>query len=625
MYWPVAIVVLAPLAGALLNGLLGKRLGVRFAATVGVGSVALAFLAALGPFGAALFAPPEGYGVLRLWHWVPLGNLHVAVAFRVDALSAVMMLIVSSVALLVHIYSVEYMAGDRDYPRYFACLNLLVGSMLILVLAENLLFMFVGWEGVGLCSYLLIGHWFERERAARAAQKAFIVNCLGDCGLLIGILVLSTTCGTLGIKGLEGALGRLTPAAALASALLLFMAATAKSAQLPLHVWLPDAAEAPMPAGALIHTAATAAGVYLVVRLYFLYAVVPLALTLIAVVGALTAVFGAVVAVTQFDIRRVLAYSTISQFGYMFLACGVGAHTAGIFHLVTHAFCKALLFLAAGSVMHALQGETDLRRMGGLRHALPGTHAAFLLGCLALAGLPPLSGFFSGNQIMLNVFGSHHVPLWGLGLFGSFLTAFYLFRLYYGMFHGGYRGEAAQFPREPEAPRLMLGPLYALAAAAAVAGLLGPPLGRHLIGDFLHRVVREPQVHLAPAAELGLMIAAAAVALLGLLAAWRLYLVLRRPPDALQRWSPACHDFLFSGCRVDALYEVAVVKPGLALCRYLANAVDNEALNGAVNGLAAAFRQSGELLRRIQVGSAAAYLLYFAVGALILIAVLLRG
>src|SRR5262245_31064902 len=517
LVWPIPAL---PLAGALLNLAFGRRLG-RRTHWVAVPAVGLAF-------GVALLA------FLRVWReqqtftgplfdWIVAGTFRAPVTLQLDQLSAVMLLVVTGVGFLIHVYSIGYMHEDPDYPRFFTYLNLFVFSMVMLVLAGNFLLLYVFWEAVGLCSYLLIGFWYTRESAANAGKKAFIVNRVGDCGFALGIMLLWTTVGTLEYTEVFQKAPGLAVGTATAISLLLFLGACGKSAQLPLHVWLPDAMEGPTPVSALIHAATmVTAGVYLVARAHVLFERSGVALDVVAWVGVLTAVFAATIGLVQTDIKRVLAYSTVSQLGYMFVGVGVGAFAAGVFHLVTHAFFKALLFLGAGSVIHALSGEQDLRRMGGLGRKLPVTWYTMLVATIAISGLPPFSGFFSKDEILASAWHGHHHAIFVLGLIGSALTAFYMWRLLFLTFLGHSRVDHDVAHHTPESPPVMTIPLVLLAILAAGAGVWGLP-GEHgsAIGRFLGPVLaggHEAEAgHHGPA--WGLMAVSVAAALTGLVVA----------------------------------------------------------------------------------------------------------
>ncbi|NLC58945.1 MAG: NADH-quinone oxidoreductase subunit L [Armatimonadetes bacterium] len=643
-----------PLVGAILNGLLGKRLGKPFVSFVGVGTVAAAFAGAVATL-LALRGTAGGVFTKDLFAWIPLGtppgggfsaNFDAPVGYLIDPLSVVMVLVVTGVGLLIHLYSVGYMAHDPDYSRYFTYLNLFAASMLTLVMANNFLLMFVGWEGVGLCSYLLIGFWYEKESAAAAGKKAFLVNRVGDFGFVLGMLFLFSVFGTLRFTDINQSAqqfhqaGLLTTGMATLIALLLFVGATGKSAQLPLWVWLPDAMEGPTPVSALIHAATmVTAGVYMIARANALYALAPAASAVVALVGALTALFAATIALTQYDLKRVLAYSTISQLGLMFLAVGVGAYTAGIFHLMTHAFFKGLLFLAAGSVMHALGNKIDLREMGQLHRYLPATHRTFQIGWLAIAGFPLLAGWWSKDEILA---GALHVQahawwasgplLYGIGLVVTLLTAFYMSRAYYLAFHSNQRLDAHTEAHLHESPPVMTGPLWILAGLSAVAGIVlaGPVLlGREsLIGAYLHPVW-EPARHILghEAAHpplptlLGLMAVATAVALAGILAARRAY---REPafaaPEPAERRLGAWWRFFDQKWHIEQGYHALFVRGGTRLSDYLAGPVDQGSIDGAVNGIGRAVEVMGEGLRRLQGGYVRGYAFSVLIGVVVVMA-----
>jgi len=567
---------------------------------VACGTVLLSFLVAVWAVAQAQGAPDHTI-VETLWTWIPGGptetlvhgapgvaRLQIDWAYELDPLSSVMALVVTFVGFVIHVYSIGYMGHDPGYARYMAYLNLFMFAMLTLVLAANYAVLFVGWEGVGLCSYLLIGFWFEKQSASDAGKKAFIVNRVGDAGFLVGIFVVFVTFGTLDFGAVMSAAAEMPVEHAWGGpltliAILLFIGATGKSAQIPLHVWLPDAMEGPTPVSALIHAATmVTAGVYMVARSATIYSHAPRAMLVVAVVGAVTAIFAASIGLVQNDIKRVLAYSTVSQLGYMFLACGVGAFAAGIFHLATHAFFKALLFLGSGSVIHALSGEQDMRRMGGLRAKLPKTHLTMLIACVAIAGIPPLAGFFSKDEILWSAFrvGGYGRTVWGIGAVAAALTAFYMFRLYWMTFGGSFRGTEEQAQHVHESPAVMTVPLQILALGSIVAGFLGVPavLGRlagvpNVIERFMepafehaHHAVGE--VFAAPVpgegVELGLMAVSVLVALLGIDAARRFYKTRPEVPERLAAAFPVAYRTLLNKYWVDELYGAVVVR-GLAL------------------------------------------------------------
>lgn len=660
------LLLLAPLAGALLNGLAGRRLlrlgGERLVGLIGCGAVGAAFLLALAAFAAVRESgePIVAHG----YTWLEAGSLRVDASLLFDPLSATMLLVVTGVGLLIHIYSTSYMAGDAGFPRYFASLNLFVFAMLLLVLAENALLMFVGWEGVGFCSYLLIGFWFTDRGNARAASKAFIVNRVGDLGFLVGLFLLFWLVRDTGDAGgtnllsfahlqaraplLQGATLFGVSAVTVVCAAL-FIGAAGKSAQIPLHVWLPDAMAGPTPASALIHAATmVTAGVYMVARLHFLFALSPPALALVAVTGAATALLAASIACVQNDIKKVLAYSTISQLGFMFMAAGVAAHAAGIFHLVTHAFFKACLFLGAGSVILGTHHEQDIRRLGGLRRAMPITFLTFAVAAAALAGFPPLSGFFSKDEILwLAYSGEHGHPVLGIvGLATAGLTAFYMTRLVILTFFGARRGATAGEGHDHgpekvrESPRAMTVPLLALAALAAGGGLLGIPGtlgGGNALGVFLEGVLGPPHA-VAGHGVLAYLIMGSSVAVAAAGAGTAVLLYAARPGLAavLRVRLERLHRLLSAGYGVDGLYDLVFVRGTLRLCRiptfldrYVIDLLvhlgalavrgqaratgwfDAQVVDRAVDLIAAAVHGAGDAARRIQTGRVQAYVLTF--------------
>ncbi|HEY6930085.1 MAG TPA: NADH-quinone oxidoreductase subunit L, partial [Thermoanaerobaculia bacterium] len=481
MTLPLWVIPALPLLGFLVCGLAGKKMGQSFVSAVGAGSVLLATVAAftrLIPFAAGSREPV----VEKLASWIAAGHFSVDLSFRLDPLSVLMTSFVTFVGFLIHVYSIGYMRHDETdagYARYFAYLNLFMFSMLTLVLAQNFLLLFVGWEGVGLCSYLLVGYYYDREYAAAAGKKAFVVNRIGDFGFLLGMFGIFSLFGSLDFDEVFGLAAahpdRYAPLLTIVC-LCLFVGAMGKSAQVPLYVWLPDAMAGPTPVSALIHAATmVTAGVYMVARCNVLFRLAPDAMGVVAVIGGVTAIFAALIGLAQNDIKKVLAYSTVSQLGYMFLACGVGAFVAGMFHVMTHAFFKACLFLGSGSVIHAMGGEQDMRKMGGLKSKLPTTYWTFLIATLAIAGIPPLAGFFSKDAILAGVFEDSRYVLFGIGLLTAGLTAFYMFRLVSLTFEGRFRGTSEQEHHLHESPPSMTVPLVVLAFFSIIAGLIGLP------------------------------------------------------------------------------------------------------------------------------------------------------
>ncbi len=623
---------LLPLLGWVANGVAGGRWGRRGVAVVACGTVVAAFAVGLAVL-ASLSSLPAGarHVEVDLYRWMAAGPITVPLRLLVDPLSAVMVLVVTGVGALIHIYSVGYMADDDAFARYFAYLNLFTASMLTLVLAGNLVVMFIGWEGVGLCSYLLIAFWFTRPAAAAAGVKAFIVTRLGDVGFLLGIFLAFGVWGTadFGVMTRDAAAHLpLGGAAATALCLLLFLGACGKSAQLPLYMWLPDAMEGPTPVSALIHAATmVTAGVFMIVRMHAVYLRAPLAMDVVAVTGAVTAIFAAASALVEPDLKRVLAYSTISQLGYMFLAVGVGAWGAGIFHLTSHAFFKALLFLAAGSVMHALGGTTDMRRMGGLARSLPWTAATFGAGALALAGIPPFVGFFSKDQILSAGFRHHDVILWIIGLAAAGLTAVYIVRAFVltfltaapGVMRTPGNGDAGGHGAPHEAPPIMGIPTLVLAVLTLVGGALGVSFVHPgVLARFLLPAVTEggpaPAGSEAGAGEGVLVSVSVAVALAGILAGWLIYRT-----GTLRGRSDAVRALLSRQFYVEDFFNTLVTTPGRGLA-WAFDLFDRDGVDGAVMAIGRMIGRGGGWLRRVQSGYLRQYAAILLIGVIVLLA-----
>lgn len=630
------LVPILPLVGFLINGLLLNRLSRSIAGVIACAAVGASFLLSVLLF-LELRSLPESARVIEqlLFQWIPAGEFSVDMAFRLDPLSSVMILVVTGVGFLIHVYSTGYMSHDESYSRYFAYLNLFTFSMLTLVLASNFVLMFVGWEGVGLCSYLLIGFWFERRSATNAGNKAFIVNRIGDFGFLLGMFIIFWQCRTLDFVRVS----ELAPTVFIAGSglvtaacLLLFVGAAGKSAQIPLYVWLPDAMEGPTPVSALIHAATmVTAGVYMIVRANALFILSPDALLTVAIIGAATAFFAATIGLFQNDIKRVLAYSTVSQLGYMFLACGVAAFTAGIFHLMTHAFFKALLFLGAGSVIHAMSGKQDMREMGGLKKYLPLTYWTFLMATLAIAGLPGFSGFFSKDEILWKSFSSTYGSplLWAVGLLTAGLTTFYMFRLLYLTFHGRERMDDTTRSHLHESPASMTSPLVILAVLSVIGGFIGLP---HLVGvtnyfeQWLAPVVSTGSTPLShtllsstadTGTELLLMAVTVGLAVLAWFLAKRFYFDKPVPPEGK---SSALKRLIANKYYIDELYGALIVRPVVALSVFLWKIVDVLFIDGLINGLATLSQGVSESLKYSQGGRIRTYATVFAVGVVLLIA-----
>ena len=611
------LIPVLPGVGAAINGLFGKRLGKRLSGLLACGSVAASFLIALGFFFTVFLA--EGGASARveqaLFSWIP--SMGVDWAYRLDSLSMLMTLVVTGIGLLIHIYSLGYMSHDAGFSRFFSYLNLFTFFMLNLVLGANMLLLFIGWEGVGLCSYLLIGFWFERPAAAAAGKKAFIVNRIGDAGFIMAVFLTFVTFGTLDFYGVMGQISGSDMSGGVLTAIgvLLFVGAAGKSAQIPLYVWLPDAMEGPTPVSALIHAATmVTAGVYMVARSGVLFSHAPAAMALVATIGALTAIFAASIALFQNDIKKVLAYSTVSQLGYMFLGAGVGAFAAAIFHLMTHAFFKACLFLGSGSVIHTMEHAEhasgghrhytemqDMRNMGGLARHMPRTAYTFMIATVAIAGIPPLAGFFSKDEILWKTFEGGHFALWALAAAAAAMTAFYMSRQVIMTFWGDFRGGAAMEKHLHESAPSMTVPLIILAAGSVVAGFVGVPAalgGANRIEHFLEPAIYAgghgpaPIPHASYAVEYALMGLSVALAAAGIFYAYRRY------------WTGPTRDAALAGSRayrtllnkyyVDEIYDATAVsgtvRGGEGLYRF-----DQKVVDGAVNGSASLTRLSGDL------------------------------
>jgi NADH-quinone oxidoreductase subunit L len=611
-----------PLAGAAINLFAGRRLG-RWAGVLASALMVVAFALALGVLADLVKLPADERLVVRhLWDWISMGSFRVAADLRVDPLSVTMILVVTGVGAVIHVYSIGYMHGDPRYGRFFSYMNLFCFFMLTLVLAQNFLFLYLGWEGVGLCSYLLIGFWFDRPRAASAAKKAFVVTRIGDTFMLIGIVLVFLRFGSLDFSRVLIDCLRLPcplvfPPAGVYTiiALLLFAGAVGKSAQIPLHTWLPDAMEGPTPVSALIHAATmVTAGVYLVARTHLLFEISGVALIVVLVIGLLTAVYAATCALGQDDLKRVLAYSTISQLGYMFFALGLKAYAAALFLLVAHAFYKALMFLSAGSVMHGLGGETDLKKMGALRRAMPFTAAMFGVGALAIAGVPPLSGYFAKDQILEVANQSGYVVAWLLALAGAFLSALYISRLMFLAFLGQDRTERAAH----ESPPVMTVPLALLAVGAALGGLLGLSATTGRLHAFLAPALGEVLEGTGGLPTAVLSVISVLAALAGIAVGWLVYGSGRVDWVALRVRFAGAQRFLAQGWYVDDVYSAVLVAPGKAGAEFLASVVDRRVIDGAVNGVGELFQWAASRGRRLQTGLVRNYGLAFLVGVVLI-------
>ncbi|HEY9445081.1 MAG TPA: NADH-quinone oxidoreductase subunit L [Gemmatimonadales bacterium] len=651
----VWLAVALPLAGFLVNGALSLRRpdAKGVVSLVGAGVLVAAFLVSLGVFAELVARPPEHAAIVRLWSWLPVGTLQIDLAFQVDQLSAVMLLVVTGVGSLIHLFSVGYMREDPGYARYFAYLNLFIVFMLVLVLGSSLPVMFIGWEGVGLCSYLLIGFWFGDKANADAGKKAFIMNRIGDFGFMIAMFLVWRAFGALDFATISSrAADVLVPGGAIVTAitLFLFLGCTGKSAQIPLYTWLPDAMAGPTPVSALIHAATmVTAGVYLVARTNVLFAMAPVSSTVVAGIGAVTALFAATIGLRQYDIKKVLAYSTISQLGYMFLGVGTGVYVTGIFHLVTHAFFKALLFLGSGSVIHAMhhayhathahEDAQDMRNMGGLKRYMPWTFWLMTIATLAIAGIPPFSGFFSKDEILAMAFArGADLPVYylfyGLGVLAALLTAFYMARLMAMTFLGENRTGEPERAHLHEAPWIMTGPLVVLGVLSAVGGALNLPevFGGHQALEHWLEPVTAPAAAFtrleAPhgATEYYLIGAAVLIGIVGLVAGWRA--TLARPIPTARAAPPDRGLALVLNRKyyIDELYDTIVVRPLVWLSRVvLWRGVDQGVVDGAaVNGMARLSQGLGWLGSRLQTGQVGVYVVLFLVGALWVLGAVIR-
>ena len=621
---------LIPLSAGVFNVFFGRRLGGKIAGGIASAAVGISFALALYVF----WRLPATGMVRDLWYtWIESGSFQVNIAFQVDALSAVMLLIVTGIGFLIHIYSLGYMAHDDGMARFFIYLNLFIFFMLLLVMADNLLLLFVGWEGVGLCSYLLIGFWYQDPKNVIAGNKAFIVNRIGDFGFILGIFLLVTELGRQGIWTLDFAemqkhVQMITPAKITLITLLLSIGAAGKSAQIPLFVWLPDAMAGPTPVSALIHAATmVTAGVYMIARLHFLFILAPYILPIIAVVGAATAFFAATVALAQNDIKKVLAYSTVSQLGYMFLAVGIGAFSAAIFHLFTHAFFKACLFLGSGSVIHALQGEQDMRKMGGLKKALPQTYWTYLIATLAIAGIPFTAGFFSKDLILWKAFEDGSYGLWCIGIITAGLTAFYMFRQLFMVFHGSLRADDHTKAHVHESPPAMTVPLVILAVGSIFSGWLGAPeyLWGSIWDDWLQPVfgASHSAEHAPVTTELLVTAITLAVVALGIYLAYARY-GRAQAAMAAAPTSTGLYRLLLESYRIDDVYDRLVVRPFTAASDWLARVFDPAVIDGLVNGVAKMTRGFSLIWREAQTGNIQHYLIGFLAGTLALLFYYLR-
>ncbi|MFY7979058.1 MAG: NADH-quinone oxidoreductase subunit L [Sediminibacterium sp.] len=614
----IGFIVLWPLVGFLLNGLGRNIWSKKTIATQATGYIFASFVFSLIAF---WNVQEQGAIVVHYFDFINTSTVKIPFDFRVDALSSLFLLVITGVGTLIHLYSSAYMHEESapHYARYFAYLNLFIFSMLLLVLGDNYVIMFIGWEGVGLCSYLLIGYWFTNTTYNNAAKKAFIMNRIGDLGFLLAIFWLIVKLGTVSYGEVLTAesLAKLSSTDITAITLLLFVGAMGKSAQIPLYTWLPDAMAGPTPVSALIHAATmVTAGIYMITRTNIFYTHSEIAQTVVAIIGISTALLAATIAIKQNDIKKVLAYSTVSQLGYMFLGLGVGAYSGAVFHVITHAFFKALLFLAAGSVIHAMHHEQDIRKMGGLKSKLPITHLTFLIGCIAIAGVPPFSGFFSKDEILAAAYAKNPI-YWFLGVIGAAMTAFYMFRLYATTFLGQFRGTEAQASHLHESPVSMTIPLIILAVLSAVGGAMGVPEilgGHHWLGHHLSSIIGvQEALHLSHTTEWILMGTSVSIALIALLIAIGKY-----SKQADGEPQTALGKFLYNKWLVDELYEKAIVQPLNRFAGFLKEVVEKNVIDGVVNGTGKIVQYGARQTRLMQSGQVGYYILFMVLSIVLL-------
>ena len=627
----IYLVPLFPLAGFLVNGLCRNYLTKSISGFIGSGTVLASFILSVLIF-LEVKAPGFTATQIRFFDFINTAKINIPFSFQVDQLSALFLLIITGVGFLIHLYSTSYMKEETPphYARYFAYLNLFVFSMLLLVLGANFVIMFIGWEGVGLCSYLLVGYWFKNGDYNNAAKKAFVMNRIGDLGFLLAIFWMVGQYGSTGFNEVFSHAGDTAPTVLTGITLLLFIGATGKSAQIPLYTWLPDAMAGPTPVSALIHAATmVTAGIYMIARSNILYTLAPVTPMVVAIIGLATALFAATIALRQNDIKKVLAYSTVSQLGLMFLGLGVGAYTGAVFHVMTHAFFKALLFLGAGSVIHAMHHEQDIRNMGGLKKYLPITHLTFLIGCIAIAGIPPFSGFFSKDEILSGVF-AQSPALYFIGAFSALLTAFYMFRLYAMTFLGKFRGTEEQQHHLHESPAAMTIPLVVLAILAVVAGFLGIPelfaKDAHWLSQFLAPVFAESTIHqeaheVAHSTEWILMGGTVLFILVITFYAINKFSRYEKTEAEATGFSRVLENRWW----VDEIYNAIISKPLKGFSLFLNNIIERSGIDGIVNGVGRFVQYSGRQLRWLQSGQVGSYILIMVVATVVFFIIQLLG
>lgn len=621
----ITLIPLIPFAGFLINGLGFRHIPKSLVPLIGTGASFLSFLCVF-----FTYLQFNGDPILvKLFDWITVGSLNIGFTFQIDQLSLIMLFVITGVGTLIHGYSAGYMSHDAGYGKFFAYLNLFLFSMIILVLGGNYLMMFIGWEGVGLCSYLLIGFWNKNTNYADAARKAFIMNRVGDLGFLIGIFLIISTFGTVeyGEVFSKATAFPVGDAVITAITLALFVGAMGKSAQIPLFTWLPDAMAGPTPVSALIHAATmVTSGIYMIVRSNVLYTLSPFTLEVVAWIGLATALLGAVIGLFQNDIKKVLAYSTVSQLGYMFIGLGVMAYSSGLFHVITHAFFKALLFLGAGSVIHAMSNDQDIRNMGGLWSKIKITAITFLIGTIAISGIPPFAGFFSKDEILAHTY-EHNKLMWILALAGSFLTAFYMFRLFFVTFTGKFRGTKEQEHHLHESPSSMTLPLMVLAGLSVLGGFIGMPVvfhAPHYLNEFLSpvyegsRAVKESfgHVHLSHSTEWILMGVSVGVAAIAIFLSYTVYGKGGSVPAPDQEVT-GIRKIIYDKFYIDELYNAVFVQPVMRLSSWLHSAMDKRVIGGLINGIGGSVVETGSILRKLQTGNIGTYVWLITLGVII--------
>jgi NADH-quinone oxidoreductase subunit L len=614
----VWLVPLIPFLGFLINGLGRNTLSKNTIGFIGSAAVFLSFVLSVAIF-MALGADAEKSHEVFLFDWISAGQLHIPLSFLIDPLSSIMLLIITGVGFLIHVYSAGYMHDDEGYGKFFSYLNLFIFFMLLLVLGSNYIVMFIGWEGVGLCSYLLIGFWYSNNNYASAAKKAFVMNRIGDLGFLIAVFLIFNTFGSLEFKEVFPKAATLVSGetSIVLITLCLFIGACGKSAQLPLFTWLPDAMAGPTPVSALIHAATmVTAGVYMIARSNVLFDLAPVIQQLIAIIGLATALLGALIALTQTDIKKVLAYSTVSQLGYMFLGLGVGAYDGAFFHVITHAFFKALLFLGAGSVIHAMHHAQDMRHMGGLRKKLPVTFITMLIGTIAIAGLPPFSGFFSKDEILAHVYEQNKL-MWAIGVLTAFLTAFYMFRMLFLTFYGSYRGTHHAEEKIHESPKSMTIPLIILAVLSAIGGIIGIPEslgGTHWLSHWLSPVINHHAAAPDHATEYMLMAITVVGVIISIFIAYSRYIKSLHIPLPEEGKRPALTNLAYNKFYFDEIYDAVIRKPLDVLSSFFYKVMDTKIIDGIVTGLGRSTNEASKGLRLVQSGNVGFYIFMMVVG-----------